>query len=67
MRPTYAMRSDDKESEVKLEGMHHVTMITADSQANVTFYADLLGLRLVKQTISFDAPGWSTPSSWGGR
>jgi glyoxalase family protein len=41
---------------MKLEGMHHITMITGDAQANVAFYADVLGLRLVKKTVNFDAP-----------
>jgi glyoxalase family protein len=39
-----------------LEGFHHVTAITADAQRNVDFYARLLGLRLVKKTVNFDAP-----------
>jgi len=41
---------------MQLDGMHHVTMITGDAQRNVDFYADLLGLRLVKKTVNFDAP-----------
>jgi glyoxalase family protein len=41
---------------MKPEGMHHITMITGDAQRNVEFYADVLGLRLVKQTVNFDAP-----------
>jgi glyoxalase family protein len=41
---------------VKLEGMHHITMITGDARKNVEFYADVLGLRLVKKTVNFDAP-----------
>jgi glyoxalase family protein len=41
---------------MKLDGMHHVTMITADAKRNVDFYADLLGLRMVKKTVNFDAP-----------
>ena len=41
---------------MKLEGMHHITMITGDAQRNVEFYADVLGLRLVKKTVNFDAP-----------
>ena len=41
---------------MRLEGMHHLTMITADAPANVEFYADVLGLRLVKKTVNFDAP-----------
>ena len=39
-----------------LQGMHHITMITGDAQKDVDFYADVLGLRLVKQTVNFDAP-----------
>jgi glyoxalase family protein len=41
---------------MKLQGLHHITMITGDAQANVAFYADLLGLRLVKKTVNFDDP-----------
>jgi glyoxalase family protein len=41
---------------MKLEGLHHITMITGDAQRNVDFYADVLGLRLVKKTVNFDAP-----------
>src|SRR5688572_15552703 len=41
---------------MKLEGLHHITMITGDAQKNVEFYADVLGLRLVKKTVNFDAP-----------
>jgi glyoxalase family protein len=39
-----------------LEGLHHITAITADAPANVDFYAGLLGLRLVKKTVNFDQP-----------
>ena len=41
---------------MRLAGLHHITMITGDAQANVDFYADLLGLRLVKKTVNFDQP-----------
>ncbi len=41
---------------MKLEGMHHITMITGDAARNIEFYADVLGLRLIKQTVNFDAP-----------
>jgi glyoxalase family protein len=41
---------------MQLDGMHHITMITGDAQRNVDFYADLLGLRMVKKTVNFDAP-----------
>src|SRR5215469_13242141 len=41
---------------MKLVGLHHITMITADAQRTVDFYADVLGLRLVKKTVNFDDP-----------
>jgi len=41
---------------MKLDGMHHITMITGDAQRNVDFCADVLGLRLVKKTVNFDSP-----------
>jgi glyoxalase family protein len=39
---------------MKLEGIHHVTAITADAQRNVDFYAGVLGLRLVKKSVNQD-------------
>ena len=42
--------------DMKLEGLHHITMITGDAQKNVEFTADVLGLRFVKKTVNFDAP-----------
>ena len=39
---------------MKLEGIHHITAITADAQANVDFYVDVLGLRLVKKSVNQD-------------
>jgi glyoxalase family protein len=41
---------------MRLEGIHHVTAITADAPRNVEFYAGLLGLRLVKKTVNQDDP-----------
>jgi glyoxalase family protein len=41
---------------MKLEGVHHVTAITADAPRNVEFYAGVLGLRLVKKTVNQDDP-----------
>jgi glyoxalase family protein len=41
---------------MRLEGLHHVTAITADAPRNVDFYADTLGLRFVKKTVNYDAP-----------
>lgn len=39
---------------MKLEGIHHVTAITADAQRNLDFYAGVLGLRLVKKSVNQD-------------
>ncbi|NLT07850.1 MAG: ring-cleaving dioxygenase [Solirubrobacterales bacterium] len=41
---------------MRLEGIHHITAITADARSNVDFYARVLGLRLVKKTVNQDAP-----------
>ncbi|TQN32140.1 glyoxalase family protein [Haloactinospora alba] len=37
-------------------GIHHVTAIASDPQANADFYRNALGMRLVKRTVNFDAP-----------
>lgn len=37
-------------------GLHHITALASSPQKNVDFYAGILGLRLVKKTINFDAP-----------
>src|SRR5204862_164185 len=41
---------------MSLEGLHHVTAITGDAPRNVDFYSRVLGLRMVKKTVNFDAP-----------
>jgi glyoxalase family protein len=41
---------------MSLEGIHHITAITADAQDNIDFYAGVLGLRLVKKTVNQDDP-----------
>lgn len=41
---------------MKLEGVHHITAITADAPQNVRFYAGVLGLRLVKKSVNQDDP-----------
>ena len=41
---------------MKLDGIHHITAITADASGNVMFYAGTLGLRLVKKTVNQDDP-----------
>ena len=37
-----------------LNGIHHLTAITADAPGNLRFYTQLLGLRLVKKTVNQD-------------
>ncbi|HEX5840048.1 MAG TPA: ring-cleaving dioxygenase [Anaerolineales bacterium] len=39
-----------------IKGLHHVTAVTRDAQRNVDFYRNILGQRLVKKTVNFDAP-----------
>ena len=41
---------------MQLDGIHHITAITADAQRNVDFYARVLGLRLVKKSVNQDDP-----------
>jgi glyoxalase family protein len=41
---------------MRLDGIHHITAITADAQRNVDFYAGVLGLRLVKKSVNQDDP-----------
>ena len=42
--------------ETLINGLHHVTTLAGDTQRNVDYYTDVLGLRLVKKTVNFDAP-----------
>lgn len=39
---------------MKLTGIHHVTAISADAPGNRRFYAQTLGMRLVKKTVNQD-------------
>jgi len=41
---------------MRLDGVHHVTCMTADAPRNVDFYTRVLGLRLVKKTVNQDDP-----------
>ncbi len=40
-----------------MTGIHHVTAIASDAAGNLAFYRNVLGLRLIKQTVNFDDPG----------
>ncbi len=57
---------------MQLDGVHHLTAITANAPANKRFYTDTLGLRLVKRTVNQDdtsayhlfyADGQATPGT----
>jgi len=39
---------------MELQGIHHLTAITADAPGNLKFYTDTLGLRLLKKTVNQD-------------
>ena len=41
---------------MNLDGIHHITAITADAPRNLDFYTRVLGLRLVKKTVNQDDP-----------
>ncbi len=40
-----------------IEGLHHITFIAGDPQANLDFYTGILGQRFIKKTVNFDDPG----------
>lgn len=41
---------------MRLDGIHHITAITADAPGNVDFYVRVMGIRMVKKTVNFDLP-----------
>jgi glyoxalase family protein len=43
-------------SEIRLNGVHHISCITGDAPGNVGFYVGVLGMRLVKKTVNQDDP-----------
>lgn len=42
--------------EKAINGIHHITVMASDPQANYDFYAQTLGMRFIKKTVNFDAP-----------
>ena len=40
-----------------IQGLHHITLGCSNAQQTVDFYTQVLGQRLVKQTVNFDDPG----------
>ncbi len=39
-----------------INGIHHITALADNPRKNIEFYTGILGLRLVKKTVNFDAP-----------
>src|SRR3989442_14555833 len=50
------IKSRNRRLPKEIPGIHHVTAIAGEPQQNIDFYADLLGLRLVKLTVNYDDP-----------
>lgn len=47
---------DSKMSDIRLNGVHHISCITGDAPGNVEFYVGVLGMRMVKKTVNQDDP-----------
>ena len=45
------------ERRMRITGIHHVTLLVEDLNRSVAFYRNVLGLRLVKQTVNEDDQG----------
>lgn len=39
-----------------IQGLHHITAVAKDPQANIDFFHHVLGQRLIKTTVNFDDP-----------
>ena len=39
-----------------ITGIHHVTALSGNAQKNLAFYSGILGLKLIKKTVNYDAP-----------
>jgi catechol 2,3-dioxygenase-like lactoylglutathione lyase family enzyme len=42
------------ERRLRIAGIHHITLLCADVERSLAFYRNLLGMRLVKQTVNED-------------
>jgi catechol 2,3-dioxygenase-like lactoylglutathione lyase family enzyme len=45
------------ERRLRIAGLHHLTLLCKDVERSVAFYRNLLGMRLVKQTVNEDDRG----------
>ena len=55
--PVSVSASAVNERRLRIAGIHHITVICKDVERSVDFYRNLLGLRLVKQTVNEDDRG----------
>ena len=46
-----------KNARLRIAGIHHITLISANLERSAAFYRDLLGLRLVEAGVNKDDPG----------
>jgi catechol 2,3-dioxygenase-like lactoylglutathione lyase family enzyme len=44
------------ERRMRISGIHHITLLVADVERSLGFYRNVLGMRLVKQTVNEDDP-----------
>jgi catechol 2,3-dioxygenase-like lactoylglutathione lyase family enzyme len=42
------------EQRLRISGIHHITLLCADVERSLGFYRNLLGMRVVKQTVNED-------------
>jgi glyoxylase I family protein len=42
---------------MRIAGIHHITLLVADVERSMAFYRNVLGMRLVKQTVNEDDAG----------
>jgi glyoxylase I family protein len=42
------------ERRMRIVGLHHITLLCADVERSLAFYRNVLGMRLVKQTVNDD-------------
>jgi catechol 2,3-dioxygenase-like lactoylglutathione lyase family enzyme len=42
---------------LRIAGLHHITLLCADVERSMAFYRNVLGMRLVKQTVNEDDRG----------
>lgn len=41
---------------LEMAGLHHISAMVNDAQRTVTFYAGIVGVRLVKKTVNYARP-----------